>query len=319
MHAPHRAIEPRSTRERFLVDLLDALWERYRGRVEYARRYEELVAGRGAVFLNDHCAFRTIAWQEPPAGIFSISRVFEALGYSAAACYEFPEKHLSAVHYRHHNPGLPKLFVSQLKAWELSPRAREIVARSLMTHRPGLSDAALASLARLAAAGDRARLLKEVLRFFSELPWDLPQRKDVEALNAESQFGAWVLVNGYDVNHFTASVDSHGASSLSDIEKTVDAMRGAGIPMKPEIEGERGSKLRQSSTEAVMTEVAVRDGRKRVKLPWTYAYFEIAERPLVRNPKTRRLERFEGFLGGQAARLFDMTKLRPEAGSRRTG
>src|SRR5438309_1968147 len=82
--------------------------------------------------------------------------------------------------------------------------------------------------------------------------WELPQKKDVQELDKESQFAAWVLVNGYDVNHFTASINSHGVESLADIEQTVAAMRGAGIPMKQEIEGAPGTKLRQSSTEAAV-------------------------------------------------------------------
>src|SRR4051812_13938153 len=99
MQAPHRSIEPQDDGEKFLVELLDGLWTRYRSRLEPARRYEALVERSGGVFRNDHIAFRTLAWQDPPAGIFSISRLFEALGYSAAGCYEFPDKKLSSTHY----------------------------------------------------------------------------------------------------------------------------------------------------------------------------------------------------------------------------
>ena len=52
----------------------------------------------------------------------------EALGYAAAACYEFPDKKLSSIHYRHPNPQLPKLFISQLKTWELPLPATYVVA-----------------------------------------------------------------------------------------------------------------------------------------------------------------------------------------------
>jgi hypothetical protein len=279
--------------------------------MEYVRKYEQVVENHGATFVNDHIAFRSIAWQRPAAGIFQISRIFEALGYASAACYEFPDKHFQSIHYRHPNPQLPKLFITQLKPWELSEKAQKILGKSLKAHRSPLSETDLASLWNLPALSAKAKekLLKTLVRFFAELPWNLPQKKDVLALNEESQFGAWVLVNGYDVNHFTASIDSHGVDTLGDIEKTVAAMVKAGIPMKKEIEGERDTKLRQSSTEAVVTEVAVKDGGKKVKIPWTYAYFEIAERPWMVNPQTGQKERFEGFLGGQATNLFDMTKI----------
>src|SRR5690349_13608623 len=117
MQAPHRDIKPNNPQEKILVELLDSLWERYRGRMDYVRRYEKLVEEKGARFLNDHIAFRTIAQEQPSAGIFSISRIFEALGYRPMACYEFPDKKLSSIHYQHLNPQFPKLFISQLKTW----------------------------------------------------------------------------------------------------------------------------------------------------------------------------------------------------------
>ena len=309
LQAPHQTIRTRDKKEKFLVDLFDALYVRYRSRMEFVRKYEEVVKTHGAVFINDHIAFRTLACQSPMAGIFMISRVFEALGYSAANAYEFPDKHLSSIHYQHLNPQFPKLFITQLKSWKLSLPSRKIISSVLASHRPFLSDNFLSSLSGLedSSASDRKKALKILVRYFEELPWDLPQKKEVLALDKESQYGAWVLVNGYEVNHFTASVDSHKVQSLNDIEKLIDKMKKAEIPMKKEIEGERGSKLRQSSTESVVLQVSVKDGTQTISMPWPYAYFEIAERPLIKNPITGTLERFEGFLGSQAANLFEMT------------
>jgi hypothetical protein len=297
MLAPHRSITPRSPREKALLGLLDRLWERYRGRVAHARVYETLVERGGGTFRNDHIAFRTIAWQAPAAGTFSVTRLFEALGYRARACYEFPEKKLSSVHLAHENPVFPKLFVSQLESWRLSLPARRALGRSLDAHRapPPLE----------ALAGPPAKLARLAYAELTELPWPLAQKRDVLAVDEESQFGAWVLLNGYEVNHFTASVDAHGCASLEGIDRTVAALRSAGVPMKAEIEGAPGAPLRQSATEAVTLEMAARDGRKTVRLPWTYAYFELAERPLIDG------KRFEGFLGGQATNLFDMTATKP--------
>jgi hypothetical protein len=313
LQAPHQNIKVQSDKESFLVQLFDTLYTRYRDRMEFVQKYEGVVQSHGATFVNDHIAFRTLAAEKPAVGIFMISRIFEALGYSSANCYEFPDKHFSSIHYQHPNPQFPKLFITQLKTWELSQRARAIIQKSLKTHRPVLSDANLASLNNLekASQAERTRLLRVMIAYFAELPWELPQKRDIQELDHESQFAAWVLVNGYDVNHFTASINSHGVESLDDIEKVVAAMRAAGIPMKQEIEGERGTKLRQSSTEAAVIHVPIRDGTRTSQIPWTYAYFEIAERPLLKNPVTGNMERFEGFLGGQATNLFDMTKLKP--------
>src|SRR5437879_546820 len=281
LHAPHQHIQVRNDKERFLIELFDTLWERYRGRMEYVRTYEKLLAKHKASFVNDHIAFRTIACQNPMLGIFMISRIFEALGYSMANCYEFPDKHFSSIHFEHPNPKFPKLFITQLKTWELSGRARDVIYQSIAAHRAPLTDETVGALYGLenASAGARNDLLKNLVRYFAELPWPLPKQEDVLELDKESQFAAWVLVNGYDVNHLTASVNSNGVPTLDDVEKVQAAMIGAGIPMKKEIEGERGSKFRQTSTEAVVVPVKVKEGAKTAEVPWTYAYFEIADRP----------------------------------------
>ena len=79
--------------------------------------------------------------------------------------------------------------------------------------------------------------------------------------------------------------------------------------MKPEIEGAPGSKLRQTATEAVHVDVEVRDQGQPATMPWTYAYFEIAQRGLVTDPETGQRELFGAFLGPQATQLFEMTRL----------
>ena len=97
-----------------------------------------------------------------------------------------------------------------------------------------------------------------------------------------------MLVHGYNVNHFTSLINSHGVPALDDIEKTIAALKAAGVPMKSEIEGERGSKLRQTATEAVTIDVAVHDKGFPAKMPWTYAYFELAQRMWSSTPPPAR-------------------------------
>lgn len=79
--------------------------------------------------------------------------------------------------------------------------------------------------------------------------------------------------------------------------------------MKKEIEGARGSKLRQTATEAVVIDVPILENGKLNTMPWTYAYFELAQRDAFTEPETGKILRYEGFLGAQATNLFDMTKL----------
>ncbi len=309
---PHGRIFHADAREQFAARLFDELWTRYRKRVSYVQTYETVIAQHNASFVNDHIAFRSFALQQPQAGIVSLSRIFEALGYQAEGCYQFPQKQLSALHYQHPNPEFPKLFLSELRLWELTENTQAIIAALCHTHRPALSLETLSQVSQLkdnpAGSSLDESLLECVLDEFQTLPWGLPEKADLEAVNAESQYAAWVMVHGYNVNHFTSLINSHGTEALDDIEKTIAALQAAGVPMKAEIEGEHGSILRQSATAAVEIHVPILDQGTETTTPWSYAYFELAERGEILNPSTNKPERFEGFLGAQATHLFEMTR-----------
>jgi hypothetical protein len=304
---PHGRLSLLEPRPQFLAQLFDRLWDRYRSRVHSVTQYEALLARRGATFVNDHIAFRTLACQTPATGIPSVARLFEALGYVAAGCYQFPDKHLSAIHLQPPHPELPKLFVSELQTWRLDDAAQTIIRSTLRTHRPPLSDELLVRLQRVQPA-DFAELLPIAVDWIETLPWDPPEYNDVQALSRASQYAAWALVHGHNVNHFTALINSHGVAALADIDRTVAALRDAGVPMKAEIEGAPGSKLRQTATEAVTIDVPVRVAGQPAVRPWSYAYFELAERNPIVDPETGASRRFEGFLGAQATHLFEMTR-----------
>jgi hypothetical protein len=282
---PHAAIAASTPQEHFLADLLDELWFTYKDRLSYASKCEALLNN----LTNDHLAFRTFG------GIHRISRIFEALGYEARGCYNFPDKHLTAIHYEHKtNKHMPKLFISELKIFELEEEAREIIEEALQSHRPDLTNALLAQLRE----NPTPDLIPLLLKHFETLPWKLPTKQQVEILNKHSQYAAWVLVHGYRVNHFTALV-----SPPETLDSVLEMLQSAGLPMKETIEGEIGSKLRQTSTKAGVTTVNVMgDDGLPTTMPWTYAYMEFAERNAIDG------KRFEGFLGPQATELFDMTK-----------
>ncbi len=311
---PHRDIPTDSPTERWTCDLFDRLWDRYRSRVSYVADYERVVAAAGATFVNDHIAFRTLATQSPATGIHGLARIFDALGYRAAGCYSFVDKHLSAIHFQHPNPQFPKLFISELKTWELPAETRNQILSVVHSHRPLVDEEVLNKLTQLSqlAPRDSESLLTEVADQFESLPWNTPQRDLVQAVNLRSQYGAWVLVHGYNVNHFTSLVNSHGVATMDDIEKTIDALVAARVPMKKTIEGDPGSKLRQSATEAVMIDVEMAEGDQIVECPWSYAYFELAERNDVVDAATGKPVRFEGFLGPQATQLFEMTRVKSD-------
>jgi len=309
IHFPHSRIPAKSQAQRFTLSLFDKLWEQYRQRVSYVRVYEDIVAKHQASFVNDHVAFRTIQTQSPSMGIASIGRIFEALGYRAKECYQFEDKHLNAIYFQHPEPLFPKIFVSEIRVYELSEKNRNRILKSVSSHKSLLTDGLLQSIHNLHTTRSTSldSLLERTLNCLQVVPWALPTLEDVQAVNEESQYAAWVLVHGNNVNHFTALINSHKVDSLNDIEKTAKALASAGVPMKDDIEGERGSKLRQTATEAVTIDVPVIWQGKVINCNWKYAYFELAQRDSFTD-EAGKSYRYEGFMSHQATNLFEMTK-----------
>ncbi|MCA9174156.1 MAG: DUF1338 domain-containing protein [Planctomycetales bacterium] len=303
-----------STGEQLLASLFDALWVRYREVVPYVRNYEEIAARYGAPFVNDHIAFRTLGSQRPMTGIPCLGRLFMALGYQPVACYNFADKHLSAIHFQHRRADFPKLFVSELKTWELPAEPRNALRECAEQHESWAELEQLAELHELGSSPPDSvelRLVTENLCGWFRRPWPAPSLEGVQLVNQASQYGAWTMLHGYRVNHFTSLINSHQVPELDSLEKTMAALREAGVPTKDSIEGAPGSILRQSATAAAECEVDVTIAGKPATTSWTYAYFELAERGLVTDPTTGQQHRFDGFLGEQATQLFEMTRSIP--------
>lgn len=299
------------------LQLWDCLWKTYRRRVPYARTYQQLVEEAGGTFANDHIAFRSLRLDTETShgpidlGIAYLAPIVESLGYEAAGDYQFPDRHLYARHYLHPDRdrfALPKLFISELLVDELP----EPISRSI---RDTVRFGQFADTKDLQHNVERAASHADIQQFIDRLqtvfnrPWNPPLHSVVNAVNKVSQYGAWVLLHGYAVNHFTGYVNTHQATALANIEIAARALADRGIPMKAAIEGSRGSGLRQTATKAVIEMVSVQEDSigNPNEIPWPYAYFEIAERSHVETP-SGTTELFEGFLGSQAQYLFEMTR-----------
>jgi hypothetical protein len=293
--------------------LFNELWDKYINRVTHAKSYVEIVEKAGGNIVNDHIALRTFKCNtgDQPSGIEAMRRVFEPLGYVQKGEYVFKVKKLFAVHFEHPDPIQPKVFVSELQVDQLGEDVKKTIEANTSKTEDKLSAKAKSLLAELEvnknlSDTDAEILVSELTPFFSRT-WSAPKRSDVEALNVETQYAAWTLLHGNSVNHFTAFINHQNVAAWPDIDSTVKGLLDAGVPMKSEIEGEPGSKLRQSSTKAVLEncEVIEDDGSKGT-IEWSYAYYELAERNDIEIDG--KMKQFTGFLGEQATHLFEMTK-----------
>jgi hypothetical protein len=289
--------------------LWNTLWQDYYHRVEYARVYQQMIQEAGFTIANDHLAFRSLGLtinrqgEEINLGIPYLAKIIEALGYEKAGEYEFSDRYLQASHYRHPEQdrfNLPKLFISELIVDALPSNLAQQIKDTVDT-----GNFFLQPLNEWLITESPETIVDQLKTVFSR-PWQPPKRSLVEAVNTVSQYGAWVLLHGYTVNHFTGYINHHHASIYSDIEKTAQALGDLGIPMKNKIEGSLKTGLRQTATVAVTEMVEVWDdySQRLIEIPWTYAYYELAERNIVEG------KLFPGFLSAQAKNLFSMTKTR---------
>jgi hypothetical protein len=285
--------------------LWEKLWQDYSRRVAYARTYQKMIEEAGGAIANDHIAFRSLRLNvgDINLGIPYVASIAEVLGYEAAGEYEFRDRHIYARHYRHRDRvDLPKLFISELIVEAFPDSIVEKIEATVSSDR-------FFDLKTLKMKANSDEAIASTLQTVFTRPWQPPKRSIVEAINQVSQYGAWVLLHGYSVNHFTGYINRQNSDRYRDIETTASGLADRGIPMKDAIEGSRGSGLRQTATQAVTEMVAVWDDAKGelTEIPWTYAYYEIAERNFVEVASGQSVL-FEGFLDAQAQNLFEMTR-----------
>ena len=258
-------------------ELLDALWRDYVASTPQAERIHRLLAERGEVVRNDHVALRTYAM--PDIGIAALARPFEALGWVRQDDrYRFDDKKLVARYWRHADPALPKVFISELCIEELSAGAHQIVER----------------LVRQVPAGF-------ALTPWAGRPWSV-RRAEYESLLLESEYAAWVAAFGFRVNHFTVSVNS--LTTFPDLPSLNAFLVDHGFALNQAggvIKGTPAQHLEQSSTLA--DTIAVDLAGETLRIP--SCYYEFARR--YRLPGG---ELFQGFVPTSADKIFESTNVR---------
>lgn len=291
-----------------ILELFSLLWQEYNARVNYARTYQQMITNAGGTVANDHIALRSLRLLvDTPQGkinlgIDYLGKLAEALGYVATGEYTFAQTHLYARHYRHPLQAefdLPKLFISELIVDELPAHIAQLIQKTVANTKLNLLTHPISS----------ENLSPQQLQTAFIRPWYPPLRSVVEEVNKITQYGAWVLLHGYAVNHFTGYVNRQNTAAYPDIDTTARGLANLGVPMKAEIEGNISCGLRQTATQAVTEMVTVLDdiSGAEIQIPWTYAYYEIAQRyPVEVEPGKQQL--FDAFLGDNAQQLFEMTR-----------
>ncbi|KAI7840585.1 hypothetical protein COHA_005736 [Chlorella ohadii] len=246
----------------------------------------------------DHFAFRTFGVEG--LGIASAAQLFTDFGYTRRDAFEFPAKKLRAYWYAPPDPELPRVFISELKVEELSSQAQAVIRKYA-----GGTDAAL-----LGKYGVMSSLL-------GVQPWCTPSWEDFQTLAAESEYAAWVLVNGYALNHTTIAVHRL-AGHAGGLEALNSLLQEQGFLFNTEgglTKVSPDGLLLQSSTVADRVSFCFAGGETRL-VPG--AYIEFAERRVL--PQFEHLKpeevteqhRRDGFETASADRIFESTTLAAE-------
>lgn len=254
------------------------LWEQYTAITPQAQRIHDAVAAVNGAIVNDHVAFRTFRYA--PLDIVHLEPLLRSMGYEPFDRYLFRQKKLEAVAYRHHDPSLPKIFLSELLLDQLSEDARNIILDYL-------------NRADLDPPSDPAF-------FWQGCPWPTITSKEWHLLMQESEYAAWLMVMGYRANHFTINVNQLARTpSLDAVIETVQALGLALNESGGLIKGSAAVGLQQASTLADEMLFTFADNvTETVKT----CYYEFALRyPLADG------EFYQGFVEQSADRIFEST------------
>jgi len=259
-------------------EIFDKLWQVYSAQNPGVKTVYDLLSAEGETIINDHVAFRT--FDHPLISIDVLSRPFIENGYIQKGDYSFTEKKLFARHFEHRNDlNAPRVFISQLITSEFSPFVRKVV------------DEWVDAIPQDKLASD------ELIR--SGNLSSQPSFEVFEKLRKESEYAAWLYVNGFCANHFTVSVN--GLKKYDTVFKVNAFVKQHGFMLNDvggEIQGSPAELLEQSSIKAGMVKAAFSEGAYEVP----GCYYEFAKRY---PDKDGRL--YSGFIAKSADKIFQST------------
>lgn len=263
------------------TQIFDKLWNEYTERTPSAQKIKELFSNQGNEVFNDHVAFRT--FDDERVNIEVLAKPFIEAGYVEKGDYVFEAKKLYAKHFEHAtDKNAPRVFISQLKTKEFSAELQAEV-KAMIDSIPV------------------ADLDASTLVFKGRL-WEQPSFDVYEKLQQESEYAAWLYVNGFCSNHFT--VDVNKLSTFNSLQEVNEFLKENGFKMNTsggEIKGTPEQMLEQSSVLADRIPVAFKEVTKEI----TSCYYEFAFRHPMSNGQL-----YSGFIAGSADKIFESTDMK---------
>ncbi|MGB3725089.1 MAG: DUF1338 domain-containing protein [Glaciecola sp.] len=260
--------------------LFNGLWQDYIHITPSAERIHSLLKAKtnSNDIVNDHIALRT--FNIDGIGLAVLAKHFLSLGYEQKGDYDFASKKLTAQHFEHPNPLVPKVFISELRVNELSAEAQSIIHN-------------------LVAQMDKTAVTNDDF-LYSGAHWQASSTQ-YKTLLAESEYAAWMAAWGFRANHFTVSINHLG--NIDELHTVNQILKDAGYTLNTaggEIKGGEDVCLAQSSTMADSSDVQFSDAS--VAIP--SCFYEFAQRYEQANG-----ELYQGFVAASADKIFESTNV----------
>lgn len=260
------------------TQLFNRLWQLYTSQNPLVEQVYTLFLSEGERVVNDHIAFRT--FRHPLIGIEAIVQPFLKIGYEFRGTYEFPEKKLHARHYENpSDPDAPRVFISELLTESFSPFLQEVAKEWIH------------SIPECLFGSDNILFAGNVS--------GIPSYETYRRLRDESEYAAWLYINGFRANHFTVSVNH--LRIYDSVYKVNAFLKKHGILLNDtggEVQGSPEQLLEQSSIKAGMVTFRFVEGERKVP----GCYYEFAKR----YPDAQG-NLFSGFIARSANRIFEST------------
>ena len=259
-------------------EIFNRLWLDYILQNPSTKKIFDLFTDEGEHVVNDHIALRT--FRHPQVGIDQLALVFLRNNYELKGEYRFEKKHLFARHFEHKtNREAPRVFISELLTDKFSHYLQQVVKGWI--HSFPL---------------DRIRPDELV---FSGNQTGAPSFTVYQKLRQESEYAAWLYVNGFRANHFTVSVNH--LKKYDTIQKVNAFLKSHGFQMNDaggEIQGSPQELLEQSSIKASMVKFDFSEGD--YEIPG--CFYEFARRYPDADGNL-----YGGFIAKSADKIFEST------------
>jgi hypothetical protein len=260
------------------TDIFNRLWSSYILQNPSTKAVYDLFLAEGETVVNDHVAFRT--FRHPAIGVDVLSQVFLKNGYEYKGDYHFETKKLYAKHFEHlTDREAPRVFISELLTEEFSPFLQKTAAAW--------------------ASAIPATITNSDDLIYSGNISGVPSWEVYEKLRTESEYAAWLYVNGFCANHFTVSVNR--LNKIDSVEKVNSLLKSHGFLLNDaggEIQGTPAELLEQSSIRAGMVKFTFIEGQ--FEIPG--CYYEFARRYPDSDGNL-----YSGFIAKSADKIFEST------------